>query len=627
MATVQLNSSGVAVFSTTTLTVGTHTITASYSGDTKDVSSVSPAVNFVAAQSLLATTTTLSASATQINTGQSVAFTAKVVPQSGKVVPTGSIKFFDGTTTLGKASLNAGGTATLSTTSLAAGTHSITASYFGDNEDSSSVSTAVSVMVTQSTVATTTTLTASAAQITSGQSVTFTATVAPQSGSNVATGTVTFLDGTTTLGTGTLNASGVATFTTTALAVGTQSIEASYAGDSKDNSSVSQAVSVVVSQSMVSIATTTTLSASATQITTGQSVTFTASVSPQAGSNVATGTVTFLDGTTTLGTSALNGSATSAFTTTTLTAGTHSIVASYGGDSKDGSSVSSAVSVTVTVAVSAPQGSIATSTTLSASSTEVLPSQNVTFTAVVAPQSGSNVPTGTVTFLDGAKSLGNTQLSASGGATLNLASLSIGTHSITASYGGDANDSPSMSAVLTINVSAPEYAMVVSATSVNLTPGQPSNLTVTLIPENGFNQPIDLTCSGLPQGTTCTFNPATVTPNGAPVMSTVTMMAPQLALAPSQAPHRVPGGILAFGWVMPWGFISLLGLARTRKRSQIAQWSFRLVVAAAFIAGSLWVSGCGYSANSNGAGFTVTLTASASNAQTHTSQIAVHVQQ
>ena len=98
----------------------------------------------------------------------------------------------------------------------------------------------------------------------------------------------------------------------------------------------------------------------------------------------------------------------------------------------------------------------------------MLPSQSITFTAAVAPQSGSNVPTGTVTFLDGSASLGTAQLNASGGATLNLASLSLGTHSISASYGGDANDSPSTSAVLTVSVSDPEYAMVVSATSVNL---------------------------------------------------------------------------------------------------------------------------------------------------------------
>ncbi len=338
----------------------------------------------------VATTTTLTASATQIAVGQSVSFTAKVAPQSGNGVPAGSIQFYDGTISLGKASLNAGGTATLSTTALAAGTHSITASYFGDSQDAGSVSQVVTVVVGQSTIASSTTLQASATQITSGQTVIFTAAVSPQGGSNVATGTVTFLDGTITLGTASLNAGGMATLATT------------------------------------------------------------------------------------------------------LPAGTDSIVASYGGDSKDGSSVSSAVSVTVAAVVSAPLGPEPTTTTLSASSTAVLPSQPVTFTAAVAPQSGSTVPTGTVTFLDGTNSLGTAQLSASGGATLNLASLPIGTHSIVASYGGDANDSPSTSTALSVNVSAPEYAMVVSATSVNLTPGQASNLTVTLIPENGFNLPINL---------------------------------------------------------------------------------------------------------------------------------------
>ena len=338
-----------------------------------------------------------------------------------------------------------------------------------------------------------------------------------------------------------------------------------------------------------------------------------------------TGTVTFLDGTTTLGTSSLNGSATAVFTTTTLAAGTHSIVASYGGDSKDGSSVSSAVTVTVTVSVTAPQGPVATYDhafgVLDPGVTVTERNLHRSGGAAVGQQCAHGYR-----HLPGRYNESRYRaIDASGGATLNLASLSLGTHSISASYGGDANDSPSTSAVLTVSVSAPEYAMVVSATSVNLNPGQPSNLTVTLIPENGFNQPINLSCSGLPQGTTCTFNPATVTPNGAPVMSTVTMMVPaQAALAPRQAPHGVPGGTLAFGWVMPWGFISLLGLAKTRKRSQVAQWSFRLLVAAAFIAGSLWVSGCGYSANSRA--FTVTLTATTSNAVTHTSQIAVHLQ-
>jgi hypothetical protein len=75
--------------------------------------------------------------------------------------------------------------------------------------------------------------------------------------------------------------------------------------------------------------------------------------------------------------------------------------------------------------------------------------------------------------------------------------------------------------------------------------------------------------------------PSTVTPSGASVMSTLTIaVSTHIAFAPKQASHRGPYKRLAFGWVIPWGIISLLGLAKTRRRSQLAQWSFRLAVAA-----------------------------------------------
>ena len=622
LGTAKLNGSGIATFSTTGLPTGTQLITASYGGDGKDFGSISQVVSVLVTAGSVTTTTTLTASATQVTAGTSVTFTATVAPQTGVTAATGTVTFLDGTTRLGTAQLNSNEVATFSTTALGAGTHSITASYAGDSTNYGSTSGAVNVVVTGGTVPSITTLTASATQIAVGQNVTFTATVAPQSGSNVATGTVTFKDGAAVLGTAKLNGSGVATLSTAALAVGTQLITASYGGDGKDYGSISPTVSVVVVQSQVVGGTTTTLSASGTQLAAGQSVTFTATVVSQTSSNEPTGTVTFLDGTTTLGTASLNGSAIATFSTTSLAGGAHSIVASYGGDGKDGSSVSPAVNVTV---ADTQPGLAATTTTLTASSTALLPADSVTFTAVVAPQSGSSVPTGTVTFYDGSKSIGSTPLDSSGGATLNLASLALGTHSISASYGGDANDSPSTSAILLVSVSSPEYAMVVSATSLNLTQGAPSSLLVTLIPENGFNLPINLTCSGLPKGTTCAFTPSTVTPNGAPVVSTVTIMFPmQVAGAPGQLPPGTPGGGLEFGWVMPWGFISLLGLAETRRRSRMARWALRSAMAAAFIAGTVWVSGCGYS--SNGGQYLVTLTASASNAQTHTSQITVHIQ-
>jgi hypothetical protein len=95
-------------------------------------------------------------------------------------------------------------------------------------------------------------------------------------------------------------------------------------------------------------ATTTTLTASASTVTAGASVTLTATVTASSGSTGApSGTVTFLDGTTTLGTGTLNTSGAATFSTSALTTGAHSITAQYGGDSNFAASTSTAVTVTV----------------------------------------------------------------------------------------------------------------------------------------------------------------------------------------------------------------------------------------------------------------------------------------
>ena len=61
-------------------------------------------------------------------------------------------------------------------------------------------------------------------------------------------------------------------------------------------------------------------------------------------------------------------------------------------------------------------------------------------------------PTGVVTFLDGSTVLGTKTLVGSGVASFSTSSLSVGSHAITASYGGDANSVASVSAVLTETV-------------------------------------------------------------------------------------------------------------------------------------------------------------------------------
>src|SRR5207247_448687 len=115
-----------------------------------------------------------------------------------------------------------------------------------------------------------------------------------------------------------------------------------------------------------------------------------------------------------------------------LTVGSHTITAAYGGDSNFSASTAS---LTQTV-------SKANSTTVVVSSVNPSASgQNVTFTATVTGTGPGN-PTGLVIFSDGGTSIGQGNLTTSGGTTtasFSTSSLTVASHPITASYGGDAN--------------------------------------------------------------------------------------------------------------------------------------------------------------------------------------------
>jgi hypothetical protein len=312
-------------------------------------------------------------------------------------------------------------------------TAGIVASFAGDSTNLLSQNSG-DLVVSQSS--STTTLTSSTNPSSSGASVTFTATVAAVApGMGTPTGTVNFLDGTTQIGTGTLNSSGVATFITSTLSVGTHSITAVYAGDTNFTTSTSSALSQVVNQ-----ATTTALASSVNPSVSGQTVTFTATVSPASGTATPTGTVNFLDGTTQIGTGTLNASGVATFSTSTLTVSgsPHSITAVYGGGPNFGGSTSSAVSQVVNQASS--------TTGLVSSLNPSTSGATVMFTATVtAVAPGTGTPTGTVSFLDGTTTIGTGPLNASGVATFSTSTLSVGTHSITGAYGGDTNFASSTS--------------------------------------------------------------------------------------------------------------------------------------------------------------------------------------
>jgi len=243
-----------------------------------------------------------------------------------------------------------------------------------------------SAVVTTAPAATTTTVTSNpASPVVAGSSITFTATITPASGSTGnPTGVVTFLDGATTLGTGSLSGT-TATYATSALSAGSHSITAVYAGDTNFTGSTSAAYALTIT-TPAPTATTTTLTSSATSATLGTSLTFTAQVTPASGTLTPTGNVTFTDGSTTLGTIALN-SGKAIFTTSTLAVGTHPITATYTATSSFSASVSSAVSITVTAAP-VPDFSLS----LAPSTTTVTGGATTTATLSVTQVNGFNQP-------------------------------------------------------------------------------------------------------------------------------------------------------------------------------------------------------------------------------------------
>jgi hypothetical protein len=404
-------SSGVASLGVTTLAVGTHSLTAMYGGDSNEGSSTSPVVTQTV--TVRPTTTTLTSSPNPSNYGQSVTLTATVSPSAA----TGTVTFYNQSTVLGTGTLS-GGTAILSLSNFVVGTFWLTAAYGGDTNDGVSNSSVLTQTVNALT--TSTILTSSLNPSVFGQTITLTATVSPVT----ATGTVTFYNGSTALGTGSLSG-GKATLSLSTLAKGTHSLTATYSGDKYDLPSTSSVLSQVVSLAISS----TILTSSPNPSVFRQTVTLTAAVSPA----TATGTVTFYRGTTSLGTGTLSGGV-ATLGLSSLSVGSHVLTANYGGDESDSSSKSPSVTQVV---------ENTTSTVLTSSPNPSNVGQNVTLTATVLPSTA----TGKVTFYHGSTAMGTASLSG-GVAIFATSTLSAGAHALTATYGGDAADAPSTSAVV-----------------------------------------------------------------------------------------------------------------------------------------------------------------------------------
>jgi hypothetical protein len=154
---------------------------------------------------------------------------------------------------------------------------------------------------------------------------------------------------------------------------------------------------------------------------------------------------------------------------------------------------------------------------------------------------GSNLPlhgtTGTVTFFNGSIALGGVKVSKSGTAVFVTSKLPPGVNNLTASYSGDPVLTPSVSTALAEIVS--DYILQVIPATVAVKQGSSASVTLNLIPQGGFTNPVRLACLNLPSDVTCKFSNSTVNLKGInPVTTSLTLKVSKAAAA-SQKPIAI----------------------------------------------------------------------------------------
>ncbi len=441
IADVLVDGSSVGAVTTYTFTnvTANHTIAASFS---------------LTAQS---TSTALAVNPSPSVCQQPVTLTATLTPSAA----TGGVEFFDGATSLGSSAVSSG-VATLAPGALSVGAHTLSAVFTGTGPYLNSTSPNFPHTVNKATPGVT--LASDVNPSIWAQTVTFTATVSPVT----ATGTITFRDSLTTLGTVPLSGGTAQVVKSNLYAGNHTSIIAIYSGDACYATKNSAAYSQLVYRAP----STTNLTSDINPSFFSQNVKLTAAVTVGA-----TGRVSFFDGGGLIGTAAVNGSGIATLNVDNLLPGSHTLSATYPGDSHYSGSASGPYTQVV--------GKLQSVTVLSAPTPNpALCRQEVTLTA--------NLPSdaeGTVTFLDngGPFTPPVTASVVAGTATAVVQStvaprLTVGTHSITATYGGSSVYEPSTSGPQSLTVNTAPTSVVLTTDPDPSFWGQTLTLRATVTP-------------------------------------------------------------------------------------------------------------------------------------------------
>ncbi|HXB62823.1 MAG TPA: protease pro-enzyme activation domain-containing protein [Acidobacteriaceae bacterium] len=248
----------------------------------------------------------------------------------------------------------------------------------------------------------------------------------------------------------------------------------------------------------------------------GQTVTFTATVTPNSGSGTPAGTVTFSVDGNTIGSAVTLVSGVASTTYSFASGGTHTVIASYSGDSGDYASISPTVTISNFTNAG---GAAATTTTLtpSSSSASLYSSSSPAYTAVVSSATAGTLSGTTVTFTVGSGSSAvstkvptgvnengvSTSSCSTTSCTVTLLATAVttangypaagGATAVSAHYDGNTGYQQSTSNTLSIAVAAP--AFTITAPTITISSAAPGTSTVTVTSTGGFADPVYLTLS------------------------------------------------------------------------------------------------------------------------------------
>lgn len=470
-------------------TVGNHRVWASYSGDDVTYLPSSSAYIYQNNQAKLTPTISLQHSPTSSDFGAAVTFTATVTGSGA--TPVGSILFENTEQSLGSCTLVAG-TCSLTYSTLSVGPHQIVAEFGGDDTyigGEISISHSVKSLNSAS-------LTADSNKVAIGAPVLLAATF-PDAGTYPAS--ITFKEDSVEIGSCTLAAS-TCTFTYTPSVSTNHLLTATLLG----NQVLETTTASIFIQAYAHISTLI-LTSSANPAPRLTLVTFTAVLDPSA-----TGVVIFEDGENQVGSCTLSSGRCSA-TISFATIGTHRISAEYGGD---------ALNSSVTTKLDQVIGIAATTVSLTSDKSNAQYYETINFTASLSDSSA----TGTIEVFDGATGIKSCTL-VSGSCTLFFYRLTVGSHQMTAVYGGDSTHVGSTSPVLLQVVGLGATSITMQSSENPFVQGAGLTLTATVTSsgvgatglvqfEDYTNSPEVILGSCTLSGTTCSLDLTTPLPVG-----------------------------------------------------------------------------------------------------------------